>query len=55
MQVFLTLVRRELGSYFVSITGYAIISGVLFLMGLSYVLMLAALNGQPFDQPITIA
>lgn len=53
MQVFLTLVRRELGSYFVSITGYAIISGVLFLMGLSYVLMLAALNGEPFDQPIT--
>ena len=33
MRVFLTLVRRELGGYFVSLTGYLIIAMVALLVG----------------------
>lgn len=53
MQKFLTLVRRELGAYFVSLTGYVIIAGVQLLTGMSFVILLKALNGQPFDMPVT--
>ena len=35
MQVFLTLARRELGTYFVSLTGYITIAAVALLSGLS--------------------
>jgi ABC-2 type transport system permease protein len=53
MQTYFTLVRRELGGFFVSLTGYVVIAGVLFLLGLSFSLILKMLNGEPFDQPIT--
>jgi len=53
MQVFLTLVRRELGSYFGSFTGYVTIAMVTLLLGLSFSMMLEALNQQPSDMPIT--
>lgn len=53
MQVYLTLVRRELGSYFLSLTGYVIIATVLLLLGLSFTDMLAKLNSEPTDAPIT--
>jgi ABC-2 type transport system permease protein len=53
MQPFLTLVRRELSAYFVSLTGYLVIAGVLVLMGMSFSILLESLNAQPFDQPIT--
>lgn len=53
MQPFLTLVRRELSAYFVSLTGYLVIAGVLLLAGMSFSIVLGSLNGQPFDQPIT--
>lgn len=53
MQAFITLVRRELGAYFVSFTGYVIIAGVQLLTGMSFVILLQALNGQPFDMPVT--
>ena len=36
MQVYGTLVRRELGGYFARLTGYVIIAAVLFLLGLSF-------------------
>ncbi|MEW6303196.1 MAG: ABC transporter permease [Verrucomicrobiota bacterium] len=52
MQAYLTLVRRELGSYFISLTGYVVIAGVLLLMGASLVLLLESLNGQPVDVPV---
>jgi ABC-2 type transport system permease protein len=47
MQAYWTLVRRELGSFFVSWTGYIIIAGVVFLLGFSFSSMLDRLNGQP--------
>src|SRR5437773_1617736 len=36
MQAYLTLVRRELGGFFVSLTGYVIIASVLLLLGISF-------------------
>lgn len=53
MQAFWTLVRRELGTHFLSITGYVIISMVLLLLGFSMVDMVSKLNGTPTDAPIT--
>src|SRR5256714_14546349 len=47
MRAYLTLVRRELGTFFVSMTGYAIIASVLLLLGLSFTDMLAKLNDDP--------
>jgi ABC-2 type transport system permease protein len=47
MRVYLTLVRRELGGYFGSLTGYVIIASVLLLLGFSFTNMLATLNADP--------
>src|SRR5947208_2084155 len=43
MQPFWTLARRELAGYFVSLTGYIIIAAAVFLMGLSFVVLLGIL------------
>jgi ABC-2 type transport system permease protein len=51
-QAYRTLVRRELGSYFVSWTGYVVIAAVLFLLGLCFVNLLQALNAEPTEQPL---
>ena len=53
MLPFVTLVRRELGSHFLSLTGYVIIATVLLLLGFSFLDILAKLNGAPVDRPIT--
>ena len=53
MQPFLTLVRRELGSHFLSLAGYVIIATVLLLAGFSLLDILAKMNGEPTDAPIT--
>lgn len=53
MQPFLTLVRRELGSHFLSLTGYVIMGTVLLLMGFSFNDILTKLNGVPIESPIT--
>lgn len=53
MQAFWTLVRRELGSHFLSLTGYVIITTVLLLLGFSMIDMVSKLNGTPTDAPIT--
>jgi len=53
MRVYLTLVRRELGSHFYSWAGYVVIALVLFLLGLSSVDLLQRLNGEAIDQPLT--
>ncbi|MBL6763467.1 MAG: ABC transporter permease subunit [Verrucomicrobiae bacterium] len=55
MRPFLTLTRRELAGYFVSLTGYLTIAAIQFLVGLGMLLLLEALNGQPFDMPLTEA
>lgn len=52
MQTYLLLVRREMGAYFVSWTGYVILATVLFLQGLCFVNLIEALNTKPTDQPI---
>jgi ABC-2 type transport system permease protein len=53
MQAYLTLTRRELGSFFLSWIGYIVIAGAVFLMGLSFVSLLNNLQGQPTPMPIT--
>ncbi len=53
MQAWWTITRRELGAYFLSITGYVIISAAMFLLGLSFVYMLVKLQQDPTMMPIT--
>lgn len=53
MSVFYTLVRRELASFFVSLTGYVVIAMVMFLFGLSFVQLITAFNTRPSDVPLT--
>jgi len=52
MHVYWTMVRRELGGYFNSVLGYVIIASALFLMGLSFVVMLGNLRSEPM--PVTL-
>jgi ABC-2 type transport system permease protein len=53
MQAYWTLVQRELGGYFVSLTGYVIIASVLLLLGFSFSDMLVKLNTIPMHVPLT--
>lgn len=54
MRVFLTLLRRELGSFFLSPTGYVIIAAVALILGLGFdVLMSGLLGADPQPMPIT--
>ena len=53
MLVYWTLIRRELAGYFVSLTGYIIIAAAMFLLGLSFVGMLKALQRVPTPMPVT--
>jgi ABC-2 type transport system permease protein len=53
MLAFVTLVRRELGGHFLSLTGYVIIATVLLLLGFSLNDIITKLNGVPIDAPIT--
>ncbi len=50
---FFTLMRRELGAYFLSLTGYAIIAAAAFLIGASFCLTLNNLQQQPTLMPVT--
>lgn len=47
MRACLILLRRELGAYFVSWTGYVVIAAVLFLIGLGFVGLIEAINTEP--------
>lgn len=47
------LVRRELNVYFLSLTGYVILAAVVFLLGLGFVEVLAAYNGEALNAPLT--
>ncbi len=53
MQTYLTLTRRELAGYFLSMTGYVIIASVVFLMNYSFVVVLAKLQQEPTPMPVT--
>jgi ABC-2 type transport system permease protein len=53
MQAYWTLTRRELAGYLLSITGYVIIAAAVFLMGLSFVVILVKLQGGPETVPVT--
>lgn len=53
MQPYLTLTRRELGAFFLSMSGYIILAAVTFLLGLSFVVLLVKLQQEPTVLPIT--
>jgi ABC-2 type transport system permease protein len=53
MRIFLTLLRRELGSIFLSITGYVIIASVTLLNSLSFVVLMTNLGNDPSPMPVT--
>src|SRR6187397_365350 len=53
MQSYFTLVRRELGGFFSSITGYVIIAGNALLLGLYFWYLLQALQTEPTLMPVT--
>ncbi|MGA0406643.1 MAG: ABC transporter permease [Limisphaerales bacterium] len=55
MRVFQTLFRRELGIFLSSLSGYVIMSMVLFLIGLSLLTVILAYNGRAMDAPLTEA
>ena len=52
MQQYLTLVRREIGSFFNSWNGYVVIAVVVFLFGLCFVNMIEVLTRHPAEQPL---
>ncbi|HWN96687.1 MAG TPA: ABC transporter permease [Methylomirabilota bacterium] len=52
MRAWWTLVRREMGTYFISWTGYVIIGVVVFLLGLCFSLLLEAINGERQEMPV---
>ena len=55
VRVFQTLLKRELGFYLTTLTGYVILSMVMFLIGLSLLTVILAYNGRAMDAPLTEA
>jgi ABC-2 type transport system permease protein len=53
MSIFCTLLRRELASFFLTWAGYIIIAAVALLTGLSFVVVIQNLGGDPSPMPIT--
>ncbi len=53
MHVFLTLMRRELGTFFVSLTGYVIMAGVALLSGLTFWVLIRNMGGSGYQLPVT--
>ncbi|MCP5516368.1 MAG: ABC transporter permease [Verrucomicrobiales bacterium] len=53
MRVWHTLLRRELGGYLLSLTGYVIITAVAFLLGVGFTLVMLAYNGDSLTVPLT--
>jgi len=53
MSIFWALLRRELGTFFYSITGYVIIAAVTLLTGMSFVVLLQNLGNDPTPMPVT--
>jgi ABC-2 type transport system permease protein len=53
MRAYLTLTRRELAGFFLSWIAYVVIAGAVFLMGMSFVLLVTNLSSVPTLIPIT--
>jgi ABC-2 type transport system permease protein len=53
MNIFWALFRRELGTFFLSLTGYVIIAAVTVLTGMSFVVLLENLGNSPTTVPVT--
>jgi len=53
MQAYVTLARRELGSFFYSWIAYIVMAGAIFLMGLGFVALLTRLQAEPTPMPLT--
>jgi ABC-2 type transport system permease protein len=53
MKIFLTLLRRELSAFFLSVTGYVIIAASAFLVGLSFVVLITNLGSDASPMPVT--
>ena len=53
MRAYLTLTRRELATFFLSISGYVIISGLTLLVGLDFVTILSNVGTDAIVMPIT--
>jgi ABC-2 type transport system permease protein len=53
MTIFWALLRRELGTFFFSWTGYAIIAAVTFLIGGSFAIVIRNLGSDPSPMPVT--
>lgn len=53
MRIFWVLLRRELASYFLSLTGYVIIAAITFLTGESFVQLIDAVGSEPLPMPVT--
>jgi ABC-2 type transport system permease protein len=53
MRAYLLLVRRELGTYFYSWTGYVVMAAVLFVIGLTFSSIIQALNTEPLTMSLS--
>ena len=53
MKIFWTLLRRELGTYFLSLTGYVIIAAVSLIVGSSFVMLISNMGTKPCAMPVT--
>ena len=53
MSIFWALLRRELASFFFSLTGYVIIAAITLLTGLSFVVLIHNLGTDPSPMPVT--
>lgn len=53
MSIFLTLLRRELATFFLSVTGYVIIAAVTLLVGSTFAMLIKNLGNDSFPMPVT--
>jgi ABC-2 type transport system permease protein len=53
MRIFWTLLRRELGTFFLSLTGYVIIAAVALIVGSTFVMLIHNMGTKPFAMPVT--
>ena len=53
MSIFWALLRRELASFFLSLTGYVLIAAVTLVIGSSFVMLIRNLGTDPVSMPVT--
>ncbi len=53
MKIFWALLRRELGTFFLSLTGYVIIAAVSLIVGATFVMLIHNMGTKPFALPVT--